>query len=86
MERGKKYSIVEFSKITDTSIRTLRYYDEIGLLKPAKHPESGHRWYDDQDLLKLQQITSLKLLGYTLEQIKVIMNEPNFDLGLKDSL
>ncbi|GAB7388057.1 hypothetical protein BSNK01_18940 [Bacillaceae bacterium] len=55
MEKNRKYSIGEFSKMTRTSVRTLHYYDEIGLLKPAKHPSSGHRMYDDGDIMKLQK-------------------------------
>ncbi|WP_028986488.1 MerR family transcriptional regulator [Thermicanus aegyptius] len=86
MPGQNKYSIGEFSKKTNTSIRTLHFYDEIGLLKPTKNPNSGHRLYDDEDLLKLQKIVSLKFLGYSLEQIKEMMVEPSFGLNLKDSL
>ncbi|QED49810.1 MerR family transcriptional regulator [Cytobacillus dafuensis] len=78
------YSIGQFSKKTGTTIRTLRYYDEIGILKPAFITESGRRYYSDDDLIKLQKIVSLKYLGYSLEKITefIHMNEWN----LKDSL
>lgn len=86
MSKDQQYSIGEFSNMTGVSIRTLHYYDEIGLLNPIKQPESGHRIYRNQDVLALQKITSLKFLGYSLELIKSMMNETNFDLSLKDSL
>lgn len=86
MERQKKYSISEFSEKTNISIRTLHYYDEIDLLVPFKNPHTGHRLYDDNDMLKLQKIVSLKFLGCSLQQIKSMLCEPNFDLGLKETL
>lgn len=86
MEKEKKYTVGDFSKMTHTSIRTLYYYDEIGLLKPAKHPDSGYRIYDDEDIMKLHKIAVLKFLGYNLEQIREMMNEPSFGPGLRDSL
>lgn len=80
------YQIGEFSAKTGTSIRTLHYYDEIGLLTPKKHPTSGHRLYSDNDVLKLQKIISLKFLGYSLEQISEMMKESSFDMSLAESL
>lgn len=69
MERHNMFSIGEFSRKTGISIRNLRYYDEIGLLVPEKHPTSGHRMYNDKDVLTLQKILSLKFLGYSLDKI-----------------
>jgi DNA-binding transcriptional MerR regulator len=80
------FTIGEFSKKTGTTIRTLHYYDQIGLLKPKKNPRSGHRLYSAHDVLTLQKIVSLKFLGYSLEQIKELINETNFDLNLKETL
>lgn len=80
------YSIGEFSERTGTSIRTLHYYDEIGLLTPDKHPTSGHRLYSNKDLLTLQKIVSFKFLGYSLEQIGKMIHEPSFNLSLNESL
>lgn len=56
MEKKEGYSIGEFSKRTGTSIRTLQYYDEIGLLKPEKNMSSGHRVYRGKDILTLKKI------------------------------
>ncbi|MBB2481981.1 MerR family transcriptional regulator [Bacillus sp. APMAM] len=86
MSNNKKYSIGEFSAKTGTSIRTLHYYDEIGLLKAEKQPSSGHRQYNDQDVLTLQKIVSFKFLGYCLEQIGKMMKESSFNSNLNDTL
>lgn len=72
-------TIKEVSKITGVSIRTLRYYDEIGLLKPAKFTDSGYRLYDDQSLEKLQEILFFRELEIPLQEIKKIMDNPDYD-------
>jgi DNA-binding transcriptional MerR regulator/multidrug transporter EmrE-like cation transporter len=64
------YRVGELSRITNVSIRTLHYYDEIGLLKPSRISEAGYRYYTKDDLVKLQQIIVLKKLGFKLCQIK----------------
>ena len=72
-------TVHEVSKLAGVSIRTLQYYDKIGLLHPAKYTESGYRLYDDTALEKLQQILLFRELEYPLKDIKAIMNNPNFD-------
>lgn len=79
-----KYSIGEFSKKTGLTIRTLHYYDEIGVLKPSFVTEKGRRFYSEQDLIILQKIVTLKFLGYSLEQIKEFLREDKWDI--KESL
>lgn len=79
-----KYSIGEFSKKTGLTIRTLHYYDEIGLLKPTLVTEKGRRYYSNQDFMVLQKVVTLKFLGYSLEQIKDFLQSEKWDL--KDSL
>lgn len=86
MDNKEQYAIGEFSERTGISIRTLHYYDEIGLLKPTKHPSSRHRLYTDQDALILQQIVSFKFLGYSLNEIDGMINKPTFNLSLNESL
>ena len=66
----KYYQIKEISQMTSLTIRSLQHYDEIGLLKPAKRSQSGYRLYSEADLLSLQQITTLKFLGFSLSAIK----------------
>jgi DNA-binding transcriptional MerR regulator len=72
--------IHEVSKLIGVSKRTLQYYDEIGLLSPSEHSESGYRLYDDVAVEKLWKILLLREMGYPLKDIKRIMDDPDFDL------
>lgn len=72
-------TVKEVSELTGVSIRTLQYYDTIGLLKPCKYTESGYRLYGDKELEKLQQILLFKELEFSLKDIKKIIDSPNFD-------
>lgn len=72
-------TVKDVSKITGVSIRTLRYYDEIGLLKPTKLTEAGYRLYDNKSLEKLQEIMFFRELEIPLIVIKKIMDNPNYD-------
>ena len=67
-------TVNEVSKLTGVSIRTLQYYDTIGLLKPAEYTESGYRLYDDTSLERLQQILLFKELEFPLKEIKKIID------------
>ena len=67
-------TVHEVSRLTGVSIRTLQYYDEIGLLSPASHTEAGYRLYDDSALERLQQILLFRELEFPLKEIKVIIN------------
>ncbi|WP_265937813.1 MerR family transcriptional regulator [Bacillus thuringiensis] len=86
MSKREGCSIGEFAKRTGTSIRTLQYYDEIGLLKPGKNVSSGHRVYKGKDILELQKIVCLKVLGYSLEEIRVMLKMPSLNVNLKETL
>ena len=67
------YKIGEFSKLTGCSIKTLRYYDELGILKPSRIDNfTNYRYYDEKDLDILKTIIYLKSLGFTLDEIKNI--------------
>ena len=72
-------SISQVAKLTGVSIRTLQYYDEIGLLKPSQLTASGYRMYDGDTLQTLQQILFFKELGFSLKEIKEILEKPDFD-------
>lgn len=74
-----EYSIKSLAKMAGISTRTLRYYDEIGLLKPLKINSSGYRIYGDKELDILQQILFYKALELPLEQIKQIITSKDFD-------
>ena len=71
--------ISEVAKLTGITVRTLHYYDEIGLLKPSEITEAGYRIYSREDLEILQQILFFRELDFPLSQIKEIMNNPNYD-------
>ncbi|TKI90652.1 MerR family transcriptional regulator, partial [Bacillus cereus] len=80
------FSIGKFSKKTGVSIRTLHYYDEIGLLKAQKDLSSGHRLYGENHIVKLQKILALKFLGYNLEEIRLMLTNTSLNLNLQDTL
>ena len=86
MSREKFYRIGEFSKKTGIPVRTLHYYDEMNLLTPRKEESSGHRLYSHEDASVLQKIVTFQSLGYRLEEIKKLLTEKSFDLGLKETL
>ncbi|MEM6436263.1 MAG: MerR family transcriptional regulator, partial [Cyanobacteria bacterium P01_D01_bin.115] len=72
--------IGELAKQTGLSIRTLHYYDEIGLLVPSHRTEADHRLYGDEDIIRLQQILSLRQLGFALKEIRACLENPEFSL------
>ncbi len=74
------YTVKQVSELTGVSVRTLHYYDEIKLLTPSKVGANGYRYYDDQALLRLQQILFYREVGLELEQIKEVLDSPDFDL------
>ena len=72
-------TVNEVSKLTGVSIRTLQYYDKIGLLHPANYTEAGYRLYDDAALETLQQILLFRELEFPLKDIKEIISSQDFD-------
>jgi len=72
-------TVNEVSKLTGVSIRTLQYYDKIGLLPPTKYTDSGYRLYDDTALEILQQILLFRELEFPLKEIRKIICSPNFN-------
>ncbi|ADK15735.1 MULTISPECIES: MerR family transcriptional regulator [Clostridium] len=79
--KSELVSIGKFAQKSGVTLRTLRYYDKIGLLKPCAYTESGHRLYNVEDFGKLQKILTLKFIGLSLEDISKIMN---YDLNQGD--
>ncbi len=71
--RQETYYIGEFAALAAVTTRTLRYYDRIGLLSPAQVSEAGQRLYTEAELVKLQQILALKLLGFSLAEIRACL-------------
>lgn len=78
MDHG--YRVGEFAGLTGVSIRTLHHYDRLGLLRPSSRSEAGYRFYAARDLLRLQQILTLRYLGFSLASIGEILDRPDFDL------
>lgn len=74
-----EYTVNQLAKMAGVSPRTLRYYDEIGLLKPARISSSGYRIYGREQVDRLQQILFYRELGVELDKIKDIMNSPDFN-------
>ena len=74
-----EYTVSKLAKISGVSTRTLRYYDEIGLLKPTKIRSNGYRIYGNAEVDKLQQILFYREMGVSLEEIIKLMSDPNYD-------
>ena len=74
-----EYTVQNLGQIAGVSTRTLRYYDEIGILKPARINSSGYRIYGQKEVNRLQQILFYKELGVSLESIKDVITAPAFD-------
>lgn len=74
------WKIGELAKRTGVSVRTLHHYDEIGLLSPSHRTESGHRLYGREEVVRLQQILSLRQIGFALEQIGAALDRDDFDV------
>lgn len=74
-----EYTVQKLGLLAGVSTRTLRYYDEIDLLKPARINSSGYRIYGQQEVDRLQQILFYRELGVSLEEIKEILDSPTFD-------
>ena len=72
-------TVAEVSRLTGISVRTLHHYDTIGLLKPAAVTEAGYRLYDEAALQRLQAILLFRELQFPLKEIKVILDNPDFD-------
>ena len=68
----------ELARRTGLTVRTLHHYDEIGLLRPSLHTDSGHRLYTGRDVARLQQVLSLRQLGFSLEEARQCLDRPGF--------
>ncbi|WP_338818124.1 hypothetical protein MTCOM_20680 [Moorella thermoacetica] len=79
----KKYPIGTLARKSGVSVKTIRYYSNMGLLPPAEVTGAGYRLYSDRELLRLQQITILRFLGASLKQVKAVLAQ---ELALPDLL
>ncbi len=74
------YTVNQLAQLAHISVRTLHYYDEIGLLEPSSVMKNGYRSYEEKELIRLQQILFFRELEFTLEDIKRMLNRPNFSV------
>lgn len=74
------YTVNKLAKLSGVSARTLHYYDEIGLLKPAYYGDNNYRYYEEEQLLLLQQILFYRELGFQLINIQKILNDKSFNI------
>lgn len=77
---SRTYRVAEFAKLAGVTVRTLQYYDREGLLKPSELTPSKYRLYRTSDLLRLQQILTLKWMGFSLQEIKAVLQSPRYNL------
>ncbi len=77
---GRMRKVGEVAASTGVSVRTLHHYDRIGVLRPSGRSTGDYRLYADEDLLRLQQILTLRFLGFPLKQIGELLDRPEFDL------
>jgi DNA-binding transcriptional MerR regulator len=73
------YTVKQVAAMSGVSVRTLHFYDAADLLKPAYYGDNGYRFYEEPQLLMLQQILFYRELGFELKQIKEIVNRPDFE-------
>ncbi len=73
------YTVKKISELSSITVRTLHFYEEIGLLKPAYYGSNGYRYYEEKELLQLQQIMFFKELGLSLKQIQKVLGRSDFD-------
>lgn len=73
------YHVQDVARLSGVTVRTLHHYDRIGLLVPAGRSDAGYRLYGENDLLRLQQILTWRALGFSLAEIKRVLDEPGFD-------
>ena len=74
------YTVNKLALLAGVSVRTLHYYDKLGLLKPRYRQENGYRYYDDDSIIRLQQIMFFRELGFSLDKIGKIISLPDFDV------
>jgi DNA-binding transcriptional MerR regulator len=71
------YTVKKLAKLSGVSVRTLHFYDEIGLLKPAHYGENNYRYYEEEQLMQLRQILFYRELGFSLNEIQQIVCSRN---------
>nr|WP_082685694.1 MerR family transcriptional regulator [Ferroacidibacillus organovorans] len=78
MAEKERWKVGDLAKVTGITVRALHHYDQIGLLVTSLHSDAGHRLYSGKDIARLQQIISLKQLGFSLDEIGELLGNPSF--------
>ena len=73
------YTVKKLSELSKVTIRTLHFYEEEGLLRPAYYAANGYRYYENRELIQLQQILFFKELGFKIKEIKKVLGKSDFD-------
>lgn len=73
------YTVGELAQRTGVTVRTLHHYEQIGLVTPSARSAAGYRLYEDRDVQRLQQVLTLRELGFALHEIAVLIQDPEFD-------
>jgi DNA-binding transcriptional MerR regulator len=77
---GRWYQASEFAELTGVTVRALHHYDRLGLLRPTRRTPAGYRLYGERDVARLEQIIALKFIGFSLKEIKTILDREALDL------
>jgi MerR family transcriptional regulator, thiopeptide resistance regulator len=83
MSERRRYRTSEFAKLTGVTVRTLHHYDRLGILTPGGRTAAGYRVYGEGDFARLQQIVTLKFIGFSLKQIREILSRSTQDLAAR---
>ena len=75
------WTVGQVAERVDVTVRTLHHYDEIGLLRPSRRSGSGYRLYTEADLVRLQHVVVYRRLGFALEEIALLLDDPTADVG-----
>src|SRR5688572_19985660 len=75
----QRYAVKQLAKLSGVSIRTLHHYDDIGLLKPARLGQNRYRYYEEPEVLRLQQILFHRELGFSLQEIVELLDRADFN-------
>jgi MerR family transcriptional regulator, thiopeptide resistance regulator len=75
------WTVGQVAERSGVTVRTLHHYDEIGLLRPSRRSASGYRLYTDEDLVRLQHVVVYRRLGFSLEEVAVLLDDPEADVA-----
>jgi MerR family transcriptional regulator, thiopeptide resistance regulator len=78
---ARTWKVGELARVTGLTVRALHYYDQIGLLTPSQRSRAGHRLYDSSDVGRLYRIILMRRLGFPLDQITPVLDDPEWQLG-----